>query len=56
MTNKPFVEEGKSRPIRGVSAMMLGAGPAHAMYFGVLEKGKTMTQKYKIDPKVGDGN
>lgn len=50
-----IVEEGKSRPIRGVSAMMLGAGPAHAMYFGVLEKGKTMTQKYKIDPKVGDG-
>ena len=51
-----IVEEGKSRPLRGVSAMILGAGPAHAMYFGVLEKGKTMTQKYKIDPKIGDGN
>ncbi len=31
-------EEGMIRPMRGMSAMMLGAGPAHAMYFTALEK------------------
>lgn len=31
-------EEGVLRPLRGLNAMALGAGPAHAMYFTALEK------------------
>jgi len=49
-------EEGWYRPMRGVSAMMMGAGPAHAMYFGVLETGKNMSEKAKIPVHIGDGN
>jgi solute carrier family 25 iron transporter 28/37 len=33
-------EEGLLRPIKGMNAMALGAGPAHAMYFTALEKVK----------------
>ena len=33
-------EEGVFRPIRGVSAMAAGAGPAHAMYFSAVESTK----------------
>ena len=49
-------EEGWYRPMRGVSAMMMGAGPAHAMYFGVLETGKNISERAKIPVHVGDGN
>lgn len=31
-------EEGRFRPVQGVQAMALGAGPAHALYFAVMEK------------------
>lgn len=48
-------EEGMFRPIRGVSAMMAGAGPAHAMYFGVLETGKHMATRSNVPLHFGDG-
>jgi len=48
-------EEGMMRPLRGVNAMVAGAGPAHAMYFGCLETGKTFASRFQIDPRIGDG-
>ncbi len=48
-------EEGLFRPIRGVTAMMAGAGPAHAMYFGCLETGKNMASRANIPLHIGDG-
>lgn len=30
-------QEGIFRPFRGISAMVIGAGPAHAMYFSCYE-------------------
>ena len=48
-------EEGLFRPMRGMSAMVAGAGPAHAMYFGSLEMGKHLTAKYNMPSTVGDG-
>ena len=50
-----IVEEGWRRPIRGASAMMAGAGPAHAMYFGCIEMGKRFSAKYKTSAIFGDG-
>ena len=50
-----IAEEGFRRPIRGASAMMAGAGPAHAMYFGCIEMGKRMSAKYKTPAIFGDG-
>lgn len=35
-----FRDGGTKRLFRGMSAMVLGAGPAHAMYFGFYEKAK----------------
>lgn len=32
--------EGFWRPLRGLNVMVMGAGPAHAMYFGCYEKMK----------------
>lgn len=32
--------EGIKRPFRGVSVMLIGAGPAHAFYFSIYEKVK----------------
>lgn len=55
MLSTMIKEEGKFRPLRGVNAMMAGAGPAHAMYFGCLEKGKTIATSMKVAPHVGDG-
>jgi len=48
-------EEGAFRPMRGVSAMIVGAGPAHAMYFGCLETGKYLASKYNVPAHYGDG-
>ena len=31
-------EEGALRPLRGMGAMVAGAGPAHALYFGSYER------------------
>ncbi|KAL7731156.1 hypothetical protein ACLKA6_014350 [Drosophila palustris] len=40
-----ITREGLMRPIRGASAVILGAGPAHSLYFGVYEMTKeTLTQ------------
>ena len=39
-------EEGFWRPVQGVQAMALGAGPAHAMYFLAYE-----TMKERLAPK-----
>lgn len=32
-----MAKEGVLRPMRGISAVMLGAGPAHALYFSSYE-------------------
>lgn len=32
--------EGLGRPLRGINVTMVGAGPAHAMYFACYEKMK----------------
>ena len=42
-------EEGLARPLRGLNAMALGAGPAHAMYFTALEKSR---ERLVADAKV----
>lgn len=34
--------EGLLRPVRGMSAMVIGAGPAHALYFSCYEKMKRL--------------
>ena len=34
--------EGVFRPIRGMSAVVIGAGPAHALYFSCYEKMKRL--------------
>jgi len=34
--------EGFFRPVRGMSAVVLGAGPAHALYFSCYEKIKVL--------------
>lgn len=48
-------EEGLFRPLRGVNAMIAGAGPAHAMYFGCLETGKNFSAKFNLTAEIGDG-
>ena len=40
-------EEGLFSLWRGAPAMVLGAGPAHVMYFGALEIGKKFAQESK---------
>ena len=49
-------EEGYFRPLRGFPAMVWGAGPAHAMYFGCLEWGKIWWKPlYNISEDLGNG-
>jgi len=49
-------EEGWFRPLRGFPAMVWGAGPAHAMYFGCLEWGKIWWKPlYNISEDLGNG-
>lgn len=55
MLSTMMKEEGMFRPIRGVSAMVAGAGPAHAMYFGCLETGKKVAENFKMPLHIGDG-
>ncbi|KAI8044608.1 mitoferrin [Drosophila gunungcola] len=38
--------EGFLRPIRGASAVVLGAGPAHSLYFAAYEMTKELTAKF----------
>ncbi|SPP81391.1 mitoferrin [Drosophila guanche] len=40
-----ITREGLLRPIRGASAVVVGAGPAHALYFGAYEMTKEMLTK-----------
>ena len=46
-------EEGMLRPWKGMSAMALGAGPAHAMYFTCLEVGKEKAENLGLSNKIG---
>ena len=39
---KMIREEGALRPLRGMGAMVAGAGPAHALYFGSYERLKVV--------------
>lgn len=44
-------EEGRFRPVQGVQAMALGAGPAHALYFATYEKMKVeLLSRNKLYP------
>lgn len=45
MMQSMIQEEGILRPWRGMYAMALGAGPAHAMYFTCLEVGRERVEK-----------
>lgn len=47
-------QEGWSRPVRGVSAVFVGAGPAHAMYFAGYEKIKRELTLRFTKGKVGE--
>lgn len=38
--------EGVFRPVRGMSAVMIGAGPAHALYFACYERIKKSLASY----------
>lgn len=38
--NKMMSKEGLLRPVRGMGVMVIGAGPAHALYFSCYEKMK----------------
>ena len=46
-------EEGVLRPWRGMYAMAVGAGPAHAMYFSCLEIGKDRAEKLGLSKTSG---
>ena len=46
-------EEGILRPWRGMYAMALGAGPAHAMYFTCLEVGREKVENLGLSNKSG---
>ena len=48
-------EEGLFRPMKGVSAMAAGAGPAHAAYFTALEKGREALVLNKVPEHVASG-
>ncbi|XP_055331506.1 mitoferrin-1-like [Paramacrobiotus metropolitanus] len=41
-------EEGLFRPLRGMSAMVAGAGPAHALYFACYERLKRLFDSFSI--------
>ena len=46
-------EEGTLRPWRGMYAMAVGAGPAHAMYFTCLEFGKDYAERVGLSNRSG---
>jgi len=48
-------EEGLLRPIKGMNAMALGAGPAHAMYFTALEKVKEAGMRARMSEHSAAG-
>lgn len=42
--------EGLLRPVRGLSAMVIGAGPSHALYFSCYEYLKNVLTKHANNP------
>jgi solute carrier family 25 (mitochondrial iron transporter), member 28/37 len=44
-------EEGEFRPVRGISVVAFGAGPAHALYFSCYE---LIKRKLSSEQKAGD--
>ena len=48
-------EEGIFRPVRGMNAMAVGAGPAHAMYFTCIEMGREAANQAKVPTQFGEG-
>jgi len=44
------------RPIRGASAVVLGAGPAHSLYFAAYEMTKELTAKFTSVRNLNYGN
>ena len=48
-------EEGIFRPVRGMNAMAVGAGPAHAMYFTCIEMGREAANHAKVPTQFGEG-
>lgn len=44
-----------SRPIRGMGAVVAGAGPAHAFYFGIYEHSKELLDKANVNHQVSYG-
>ena len=49
-------EEGIFRPVRGMNAMAVGAGPAHAMYFTCIEVGREAANTVKVPTHIGEGD
>lgn len=45
-------KEGIMRPIRGMGAVVLGAGPAHAFYFATYEHTKELMDKVNVNHQV----
>ena len=43
------------RPLRGASAVVIGAGPAHALYFSSYEFTKEKLAKLKINDNINYG-
>ena len=48
-------EEGIFRPIKGMSAMAAGAGPAHAMYFTAVEKTRDFLTARNVSEHLASG-
>ncbi|BFZ01566.1 hypothetical protein BsWGS_04605 [Bradybaena similaris] len=53
--NKIIRHEGIRNTVRGFSAMTIGAGPAHAMYFACYEKGKEVLSRGKQGNHIAHG-
>lgn len=47
-----MMKEGFMRPIRGMGAVVLGAGPAHAFYFGAYEYTKETLSKFSKSNQI----
>lgn len=43
------------RPVRGMGAVVLGAGPAHALYFGTYEHTKELLATVTVNNNVSYG-
>lgn len=50
--NKMITQEGIMRPLRGVGAVVLGAGPAHSLYFGIYEFSKEHLSRLNLNDNI----